>query len=50
MNPKPWEEYRHLIVEAGGASAIAFAIENSGYSRCRKDAYDAMEKLVKKQR
>jgi hypothetical protein len=50
-NMSEWEEYRPLIVEAGGASAIAFALENSGHSQqLRQDAHDAMERLFKRSR
>jgi hypothetical protein len=43
-----WEEYRPLIVEAGGVSAIAFVIEKyRDDPKMRKKAYIAMEKLIK---
>jgi hypothetical protein len=43
-----WDEYRPLIVKAGGASAIAFAMEKSeGSQQFRDRAYKAMRMLVK---
>jgi hypothetical protein len=44
-----WEDYRPLIVEAGGASAIAFGVEKYGAdnAQLRKNAYTAMRLLFK---
>jgi hypothetical protein len=41
-----WEEYRPLIVKAGGASVIAFAMEKTDNPEWCEDAYDAMKRLV----
>jgi hypothetical protein len=46
-NMSKWEEYRPLIVKAGGASAIAFAIEMIDNPQWCQYAYDAMRILVK---
>jgi hypothetical protein len=44
-----WEEYRPLIVEAGGASVIASIMEKfTEDSQLRQVAYNTMERLVKK--
>jgi hypothetical protein len=49
-NMSEWEEYRPLIMDAGGASAIASAMEKSGHPQLRERAYEAMENLIKKPR
>jgi hypothetical protein len=43
-----WEEYRPLIVEAGGASVIASIMEKHNHPpQLRQWAYNVMERLVK---
>jgi hypothetical protein len=46
-----WEEYRPLIVVAGGASAITFVIETyRADPESLEEAYDALDKLVQRPR
>jgi hypothetical protein len=48
-NMSEWEEYRPLIVKAGGASALSSIMETSDYSQqLREYAYDTMKILVEK--
>jgi hypothetical protein len=49
-NMSEWEEYRPLIMDAGGASAIVSAMEKCDHPILRERAYEAMENLIKKPR
>ena len=50
-NMSEWEEYRPLIVKAGGASAIASIMEKYWeHPVLHERAYNAMERLFKKPR
>jgi hypothetical protein len=43
-----WEEYKSLIAEAGGTSAIAFVIATKDHPKVSKCASNAMERLTRK--